>query len=448
MAEEITIRIPDKVRDILRRLKAAGFDAYVVGGCVRDSIMGTEPDDWDITTDASPTQVKKIFSRTIDTGIQHGTVTVRWQGESFEVTTFRQDGAYEDHRHPDQVAFTKSLREDLRRRDFTINAMAYNDEAGLVDLFGGMDDLKRGIVRCVGNPRERFEEDALRVLRAVRFCAKLGFSMDGATREAAGQMAPSLGYVSAERIRTELEKMIMSPHPEEIRTAYECGITKVILPEFDAEMQAMQNNRHHRLSVGEHTIRTMMAAPPDRILRWTMLLHDIGKPSVQTIAKDGVYHYHNHAEAGAVIAENVLKRLKFDKAAQRDIVALIRGHSLYPALSDEAVRRAVVRLSPRLFPLFMTVKRSDIRGQNEEVQQEKLKYMDQVEEIYQRILQRGDCLSLRELAVTGDDLMEAGVSKGKQMGEILDKLFDEVLQDPALNRRDYLMKRARLLTLG
>ncbi len=448
MSEEIRIGIPEKVQYILSRLHGAGFDAYVVGGCVRDSILKKEPDDWDITTDAAPEQVKQVFARTIDTGIQHGTVTVRYKGENFEVTTYRLDGEYEDHRHPDKVAFTRNLEEDLKRRDFTINAMAYSDRSGLVDLFGGVDDLKAHIVRCVGKPAERFDEDALRVLRAVRFCAKLGFSLDPATREAAREAAPSLKYVSAERIRTELEKTIVSPHPEEIRTAFECGITKVVLPEFDAMMEAQQNNHHHRISVGEHTIRTMMASPQDRILRWTMLLHDSGKPSVQTITSDGVYHYHGHAAPGAVIAGNVLERLKFDKASERDIVDLVRNHSLYPALSEEGVRRAVVQLTPRLFPQFLTVKRSDIRGQNPEVQEEKLRYMDQVEEIYHRILERGDCLSLRQLAVSGNDLMDAGIPKGKQVGAILAKLFDEVLQDPALNTKEYLIRRAKLLNLG
>lgn len=446
--EKIRIRIPEKVQYVLSKLHKAGFEAYVVGGCVRDSILGQTPDDWDITTSASPEQVKQVFPRTIDTGIEHGTVTVRHEGESFEVTTFRLDGKYEDHRHPEQVSFTGNLEEDLKRRDFTVNAMAYNDRDGLVDLFGGVSDLEQGIIRCVGDPIERFEEDALRVLRAVRFCAKLGFKLDIATREAAKKMAPSLSYVSAERIRTELEKLITSDHPEEIRMAYECGITAVVLPEFDAEMGALQNNQHHKVSVGEHTIRTMMAAPKDRILRWTMLLHDSGKPLVQTINEEGIYHYHGHAAPGADVAKKVLERLKFDKASERDIVDLIRNHSLYPALSEEGVRRAVVQLTPRLFPLFLQVKRSDIRGQNPAVQEEKLRYMDQVETIYNRILERGDCLSLKQLAVSGNDLIGLGIPKGKKIGEVLGTLFDEVLQDPSLNNKEYLSERAKLLNLG
>lgn len=447
MAENISITIPDKVRGVLSKLREAGFEAYTVGGCVRDSILGRVPDDWDITTNALPLQVKTVFDRTIDTGIEHGTVTVRYKGESFEVTTYRLDGRYEDHRHPENVSYTRSLKEDLMRRDFTVNAMAYNDQDGLVDLFGGLNDLKNGIIRCVGDPEERFGEDALRVLRAVRFCAKLGFRLDPATRQAAAQLAPSLKYISAERIRTELEKLITSPHPEEIRLAWECGITAVVLPEFDAEMAAQQNNHHHRVSVGEHTIRTMLAAPPDRILRWTMLLHDCGKPAVQRIDESGVYHYHGHAGPGADLAEKVLRRLKFDKASERDITALIRNHSLYPALSEAGVRRAVVQLTPRLFPKFLEVKRADIMGQNPEVQEEKLRYMDQVTGIYRRIVERGDCLSLHELAVSGNDLILAGCPKGTKVGELLQKLFEEVLTDPALNTKEYLLERAKLLLL-
>lgn len=436
------INIPEPARKVLDRLHECGFEAYVVGGCVRDSVCGLEPDDWDITTGATPSQVRSVFSRTIDTGIEHGTVTVRMDGESLEVTTFRIDGEYADHRHPDRVSFTTDLEEDLKRRDFTINAMAYSDRDGLIDLFGGMEDLKNGIVRCVGDPRERFTEDALRIFRAVRFCAKLGYTLDPATKEAAVELAPSLAMVSAERIRTELEKLLVSPHPEMIRLAWECGITKVILPEFDAEMEAVQNNQHHRITVGEHTIRTLMAAEPDRILRLTMLLHDSGKPLCQTQTPDGVYHYRGHAAPGAVVAKEVLERLKYDKATERTVIQLIRNHSLYPELTEEGVRRSVVQLGEDLFPLFLKVKRADIGGQNPEVQSRKFEYMDEVEAIYRRILERGDCLSLKRLAVTGDDLIRLGIPKGKRIGEILNRLLDEVLTEPEKNEKGFLIGRA------
>lgn len=440
------IQIPLSARKVLARLHELGYEAYVVGGCVRDSLTGAVPEDWDITTSASPQEITGAFSRTIDTGIQHGTVTVRMDGESLEVTTYRIDGQYADHRHPDQVQFTSSLEEDLKRRDFTINAMAYNEEDGLIDLFGGRQDLEAGIVRCVGDASERFTEDALRIFRAVRFCAKLGFVLDKETRCAAQKLAPSLKYISAERIRTELEKLLMSPHPEMIRLAFELGITRVILPEFDAMMEAVQNNAHHKITVGEHTIRTMCACEPDRILRLTMLLHDCGKPPIQTIDENGVYHYHGHAAPGAVIAEEVLQRLKYDKATQRTVVHLIRNHSLYPELTEEGVRRAVVLLTPELFELFLKVKRADISGQNPQVQEKKFRYMDEVEDIYRRILARGDCLSLKTLAVSGDDLIAAGIPKGKEIGRILGVLLDEVLKDPSLNDRALLLERVQTVT--
>lgn len=436
------IQIPLSAGKVLKRLHELGYEACVVGGCVRDSLLGMEPEDWDITTSANPQQVRAAFFRTIDTGIEHGTVTVRMDGESLEVTTYRIDGDYADHRHPDSVQFTSSLEEDLKRRDFTINAMAYNERDGLIDLFHGAQDLQDGIVRCVGDPVARFTEDALRIFRAVRFCAKLGFKLDPMTKAAAQDLAPSLQYVSAERIRTELDKLLVSPHPEMIHLAWECGITASILPEFDAMMEAVQNNAHHKITVGEHTIRTMQAIGPDRILRLTMLLHDSGKPACQTLDENGIYHYHGHAAPGAEISKRVLERLKYDKATERTVVHLIRHHSLYPEQSEEGVRRAVVLLGEDLFESFLQVKRADIRGQNPEVQEWKLRYVDEVEAIYRRILERGDCLSLRQLKVSGNDLIGAGIPKGKRLGQILGTLLDEVLADPGLNEKDMLLSRA------
>ena len=443
--EKDRIRIPRRAAKVLRMLHEAGYEACVVGGCVRDSLTGARPEDWDITTSATPQQVREVFPRTIDTGIEHGTVTVRMDGESLEVTTYRIDGSYADHRHPDSVRFTASLEEDLKRRDFTINAMAYNEQDGLIDLFHGRQDLKDGIVRCVGDARERFTEDALRIFRAVRFCAKLGYVLDPSTKEAAKDLAPSLRYVSAERIRAELEKLLVSPHPEMIRLAWECGITGVVLPEFDAMMEAVQNNAHHKVTVGEHTIRTMCACEPDRILRLTMLLHDSGKPACQTIDEDGIYHYHGHAKPGAEIAQRVLQRLKYDRATERVVVHLIRNHSLYPELTEEGVRRSAVQIGEDLFDLFLKVKRADIRGQNPQVQERKLQYMDEVEAIWHRIRARGDCLSLKALAVTGDDLIASGIPRGKEIGRILNRLLDEVLKDPSANEKSLLLDRAAFL---
>lgn len=251
----IRIQIPEKAKFIIDRLAAAGFEAYAVGGCVRDSILGRIPQDWDITTSARPEQVKTLFPRTVDTGLQHGTVTVLLEKEGFEVTTYRIDGRYEDSRHPTEVIFTPNLEEDLRRRDLTINAMAYNDDRGLVDIYGGMQDIADKVVRCVGNPLDRFGEDALRILRAIRFSAQLGYRIEENTGDAIRQLAPLLKNISAERIQTELVKLMTSPHPDYLREAYTNGVTKVFLPEFDLAMETEQNHPHHCYSVGEHTDR-------------------------------------------------------------------------------------------------------------------------------------------------------------------------------------------------
>ncbi len=293
----IRICLPRKVEDIIDRIQAAGHEAYAVGGCVRDSVLGKEPDDWDITTSAKPEEIKKLFDRTIDTGIQHGTVTVMLGKEGFEVTTYRIDGKYEDSRHPKDVTFTINLKEDLRRRDFTINAMAYNPKDGLIDLYEGMQDIERGLIRCVGDAKERFTEDALRMMRAVRFSAQLGYTIEEKTKAAVRELAPSIRNISAERIQTELVKLMVSAHPDYLRTAYETGITGQILPEFDVCMKTEQNNPHHCYSVGEHILHTLSYVEANKALRLAMLLHDIGKPSTLTVDEEGITHNHGHADA-------------------------------------------------------------------------------------------------------------------------------------------------------
>ena len=276
------IELPKKVLFIINNLQLAGYDAFAVGGCVRDSILARKPQDWDITTSAKPEAIKEIFRRTVDTGIEHGTVTVMIGKDSYEVTTYRIDGAYEDSRHPKEVRFTNCLEEDLRRRDFTINAMAYNDDVRLVDVFGGMQDLNHHLIRCVGDPRERFSEVALRILRAVRFSAQLDFPIEPDTAKAVKELAPNLKNISAERIQTELVKLLTSPHPERIQDACELGITKVVLPEWDAMVGVKQNTIHHKYDVAEHTLHTLKHVKRDKYLRLTMLFHDMGKPAMKT----------------------------------------------------------------------------------------------------------------------------------------------------------------------
>lgn len=436
------IQIPEKVDRIIRTLAAAGYEAYAVGGCVRDTVLEREPADWDITTSASPQEVKALFLKTVDTGIRHGTVTVMLGGEGFEVTTYRVDGIYEDGRHPKEVRFTKSLLEDLKRRDFTINAMAYNESEGLVDAFDGAGDLKRGIIRCVGEARERFTEDALRMMRAVRFGAQLGFTLEEHTRAAIEELCGNLRRVSAERIQAELVKLLVSPHPERIRDAWETGITGVVLPEFDACMECVQNNPHHIYSVGEHTIHALQQIEADRILRLAVLFHDFGKPAVKTTDGSGIDHFKRHPEVSEELAGAVLKRLKFDNETIRQVKKLVWCHDQHPVLTRAGVRRAVNRIGEELFPKYLKVQRADILAQNPALQEPKLTALEKVEELYEQILEEKDCVTLKQLAVGGRDLMEAGIPAGPMLGEILQSLLERVLEDPKENEKERLIRQA------
>lgn len=437
------IRLPEKVKLIIQRITDAGYEAYAVGGCIRDSLLMRTPDDWDITTSADPLQVKAIFERTVDTGIKHGTVTVLMGGEGFEVTTYRIDGKYEDGRHPREVIFTPSLEEDLKRRDFTINAMAYNEKDGLVDIFDGIGDIQRELICCVGNPLERFSEDALRIMRAVRFSAQLGYRIDEQTKDAIRQLAPDLKRISAERIQTELVKLVMSPHPEYLRTAYELGITKVILPEFDACMQTPQNNPHHCFGVGEHILESMKAIPADRVLRLAMLFHDIGKPETVTVDKEGISHFHGHPVISEEIGSKVLKRLKFDNHTIDQVTRLVRYHDYYVEPSQRCVRRAIMKVGEDIFPLLLQVKKADMQAQSGYQRADKEENLKAVSQLYEQILTQKQCVSLKMLAVTGRDLMEQmGMAPGKKIGEVLKYLLDLVVEDPSRNQKEILLKEA------
>lgn len=444
MKGNIGIIVPQKAQYIINTITAAGFEAYVVGGCVRDSVLGRKPKDWDITTSARPEQVKALFPRTLDTGLQHGTVTVMVGKEGFEVTTYRVDGEYEDYRHPKEVAFTPNLEEDLKRRDFTMNAMAYNDRAGLVDVFGGLADMEAGVVRCVGEAGERFGEDALRILRAIRFSAQLGYAIEEKTREALSRLAPSLEHISAERIQAELVKLVVSPHPDYLRTAYECGVTGVILPEFDRAMETAQNHPHHMFSVGEHILHSMCHVEADKVLRLAMLFHDIGKPGVLTLDEAGVTHFHGHAAVSAGMAEAVLRRLKFDNDTIHRVCRLVRCHDYGNSLEPDMrmARRALHKIGEDAFPDFFAVKRADILAQSEFLRQEKLEKLERWRRLYEEIRAEKQCVSLRTLAVSGSDLIAAGWKPGRELGEALDRLLDLVLEDPSCNTKGRLLEEA------
>ena len=433
------IHLPEDVKAILHTLQEAGYEAYAVGGCIRDSLLGRRPDDWDITTSAKPQETKALFGKTIDTGIQHGTVTVMRHGRGYEVTTYRVDGEYEDGRHPKEVTFTASLKEDLRRRDFTVNAMAYNEKDGLVDLFGGRQDLEQKIIRCVGEANERFEEDALRIMRAVRFSAQLGFSIEERTKEAIRGHAERLRQVSAERIQVELTKLVISPNPDFLRIAWETGITAVVLPEFDRLMEQPQNNPHHCFSVGEHTLHAMQAVRPDKCLRLALLLHDVAKPLCLTTDAEGIDHFHGHAQKGERMAAQILKRLRYDNHTTELVSRLVKWHDVAIAPEKKAVRRAASRMGKELFPLILEVKAADLAAQSDYQRAEKREWLERLRSLYEEIEREGDCLTIKDLAVNGRDLIQAGITPGPQLGLALQQLLEIVLEDPEKNTREYLL---------
>lgn len=434
------IQLPEKVNTIIQTLQAHGYEAYAVGGCVRDSLLGRVPGDWDITTSASPQETKELFARTVDTGIQHGTVTVLLGKEGFEVTTYRIDGKYEDSRHPTEVIFTRNLREDLLRRDFTINAMAYNDTEGIVDIFGGMDDLKRKVIRCVGNAEERFGEDALRIMRGVRFAAQLGFSLEEETKAAMAKLAPTLEKISAERIQTELVKLLVSDSPELIREAYHLGITAVILPEFDEMMRTGQETKYHMYDVGEHTIQAVCNVPPDKVLRLTMLLHDVAKPEMKTVDADGTAHFKGHDIRGEQKAKEILRRLKFDNDTIHRVTKLVRWHDYRMPAEKRSVRKAMSKITTELFPMYLLVKKADILAHSMYRREEELENLSGLQKCYEEIMVDNECVSLKQLAVTGTDLIGIGMKPGKQIGEVLNELLRIVLEYPELNNKEHLLR--------
>ena len=439
------MKLPENVNRIIHRLQKEGYDAYAVGGCVRDTLLGREPKDWDITTSARPEVVKSLFSHTIDTGIQHGTVTVMLDHVGYEVTTYRIDGEYEDSRHPKEVIFTGNLVEDLKRRDFTINAMAYNDESGLVDVFEGEQDLEKGVIRCVGNAHDRFGEDALRMLRAVRFAAQLGFSIEEQTKAAVADLAPTLAKVSAERIQMELVKLLTSANPQEMREVYELGLSRVFLPEFDRMMEAPQHHKHHMYTVGEHTIHAMEAISADKVLRLAMLFHDIAKPLCITTDEEGQDHFKGHPQEGAKMTIEILRRLKFDNDTSEQVCLFVGYHDDRPALSATNVRRMMSRIGEENMEGLLAVKRADTLGQSMYHREEKLAYIDTMEQLYQQVLQEQQCVKKSDLALNGRDLIRMGMQPGKQLGAVLDGLFELVLEHPEWNTRERLEKETHIL---
>lgn len=439
------INMPAGAAYIIEELNKNGFEAYIVGGCVRDSLLGRMPDDWDITTRATPGQVKSIFRRTVDTGIQHGTVTVLVGTCAYEVTTYRVDGVYEDHRRPSGVTFTASLEEDLKRRDFTVNALAYSDESGIIDIFGGAEDLEKGVIRCVGKPSDRFDEDALRILRAVRFSAQLGFRIDDDTRAAMREQAENLRDISAERIRTELTKLIVSDNPSRLTDAYELGLTRIFLPEFDEMMATRQNNPYHLYTVGMHTVRVMEHVPKDTALRYTALLHDVGKPACKTTGEDGTDHFYGHQAKSEEMARIILRRLKMDNNTVSRVCKLVLYHDYGitgPVVTKKTFRRFLAKLGPDSFQDFITIRRADMAGQSDYNMALREQTIRDMEDMYRVVTEERHCLCIADLAIGGKELIELGMKPGAEIGRVLKQLLEMVLDTPELNTKEQLLELA------
>lgn len=435
---EIIIDIPQDVNYIIEQLENKGFKAYIVGGCVRDSILGRKPKDWDICTNAQPTDVFDIFQHTIPTGVQHGTVTVMINGEGYEVTTFRKESQYDDSRHPNEVIFVNDLEEDLARRDFKINAMAYGKE-GLIDLFDGLVDLELGVISCVGNPFHRFEEDALRMLRAVRFSAQLGFTILSNTHYAINVNSRNLENVSKERIRDEFHKILLSDS-RKVATLIDIGLMSYVIPQFDKLERFDQNNPYHDLSLLDHTLRSVASIDNELHLKLTMLLHDIGK--VNTVVKDadGISHYYGHADESATIAEEILADLKYDKATTNKVLQLIKCHD-YNLDGVPSIKKLLNKIGEDLLRDLIKVQWADILAQNPVYARNRLTKLMQVEMKLNEVINTKECFSVRDLAINGVDLLKLGF-KGREIGYILNELLNQVIEDKNLNYQEILLTRA------
>ncbi len=440
----LTIKLPDDVRFIIDRLSKAGFDAYAAGGCVRDSLLGKEPSDWDVATEAEPQSVIDVFSgfKAILTGLKHGTVTIIMNRKKYEVTTYRIECGYSDCRRPDAVIFTKVLQSDLKRRDFTINAMAYNDKTGLVDIFGGQDDLRRKVIRCVGDASDRFGEDALRMMRAVRFAAELDFAIEPSVLKIITEKSSLLNKISMERITEEFNKILLSDKPENIGILEESGLLKNFVPEFGRCMETGQESEYHAFNVGEHTIKAVSCVRKDLLLRIALFLHDIGKPECRTTDDDGSGHFHGHAAVSEDMAATIMKRMRYGRKITGEVCTLIRYHDIRLKNDSAIIRKRLAEIGASAFFNLLEVREADIKAQNPEYTEERLERLKKVSETARQIIEEQQCISIDQLAVNGGDLAEAGLPSGPVMGGILKELFDAVLEKPEINRREILLEMA------
>ena len=437
------IRLPEKAALLISQLESHGHEAFIVGGCVRDGLLGRAPNDWDICTSASPEEMKRCFSnfRVIETGLKHGTLTVLAEGEPFEITTYRIGGEYSDSRHPDQV-FTSDLREDLSRRDFTINAMAWHPQTGLVDPFGGARDLKRGSIRCVGKPEKRFREDALRIMRAVRFAGQLGFRVDAETDQALYQCCPLLDKIAAERTRMELDKLLCGAAAEKALRDYR-EIIAHFIPEIRPMFGLDQKNRHHIYTVWEHTKRAVSPIPDQPVLRLCAFFHDIGKPGSMTVDEDGCGHFYQHEILSEELTEQAMKRLKYDNDTRETVLAVIRSHSVVFRPDSKQARRLLGKLGEERLRLLIEMELADVKSQNPLYREERVANIAAFREKMEEVLAEEQCFSLRHLAINGRDLLCLGIPQGPEIGRILNVLLEQVVEETLPNEPDALKEAAR-----
>ncbi len=433
--------IPAGARKILQTLTAGGHEAYLVGGCVRDLLRGVEPHDWDICTSARPEETERCFAgqRIIETGLKHGTVTVLMEGEPYEITTYRTEGPYSDRRRPDYVRFVPDLTEDLARRDFTMNAIAMDLEGNLRDPFGGAMDIKAGLIRCVGEPDQRFQEDGLRVMRALRFAAVFGYEIEKRTARAVHENRAMLNRVAAERINVELCKLLIGQSVGDILRQYP-DVFCQFWPQLGPLVTLEQHNPWHCWGGWEHTIHAVEAAPADVTLRLAMLLHDIGKPACKSTDEQGIDHFYGHPAVSAKLSDEMLRVLKFDNKTRERVVLLVERHDAQLPPRSQVIRRWLNRLGPEAFFQLLEVKRADSMGQAYEKVKDRLTELDEIKAKAEQILEERQCLTLKDLAVNGRDVIAAEIEPGPEVGRVLNELLERVLNGQTPNERDVLLK--------
>lgn len=438
------MQLPICVEKALSRINQSGYDAYVVGGCVRDILRGVTPADWDICTAASPQTIQNLFEDVpcILTGLQHGTVTVVMDGSPLEITTYRTEGSYTDSRHPDQVFFGCSLTEDLSRRDFTINSMAYHPQQGLVDPFEGREDLKKGILRCVGKAEQRFREDPLRILRGLRFASCFGFSFEEETAKALKKERNGLTKVSGERVREELNRLLLGKNVLQVLLNFSSTFV-TIMPELSPTIGFEQHNRYHCYTVYEHLARAVASSENHLTVRLALLLHDVGKPSCFTQDEQNNGHFYAHAKISEQYAEIILNRLRYDRKTIERVCQLIHYHDATIEVEERNVKRWLNRLGEDCFRELLMVKKGDACALNESVISERLQAIEQLSLLSERVIREAQCFTLKDLAVNGKDLLAMGIPSGKYMGELLKTLLEKVIDGEIANERDVLLEYAR-----